>query len=42
MALDLSLLHNVLATEPGLLDNLSPEQLAAGLAAADTLTGLLA
>ncbi len=41
MALDLTLLHNVLANEPGLLDNLSPEQLAAGLAAADTLSGLL-
>ncbi len=41
MALDLSLLHNVLANEPGLMDNLSPEQLAAGLAAADTLSGLL-
>ena len=41
MALDLTLLHNVLANEPGLTDNLSPEQLAAGLAAADTLSGLL-
>lgn len=41
MALDLTLLQDVLAKEPGLQDNLSPEQMAAGLAAADVLMGIL-
>ncbi len=41
MPLDLSSLHDILASEPGLLDNLAPDEIATGLAAADALSGIL-